>query len=166
MLRTEERESVRKSFLTIWIIWASMFGSLAIYVLICLMLGDKIKSGVSPDVPVQLIKNILAVVSAAEIVIAYVIRRLMLTARKSPGTSQVAGRYSAAVLISLAISESIGIYGFILFLLGEGFPMPYIFIAISATAMIFYRPKTDEFEQFSSYLNNEKNAKGKDNDDF
>lgn len=148
MLNTEETEPTGKSLLTIWIIWASMLGSLAAYVLVCHLLGEEIKSGVSPDIPVRLIKSVLMAVSAAEIVIAWFLRRFMLTARKTSEPSQAVGKYAAAVVISLAISESIAIYGLILFFIGEDFPTFYSFTALSAAAMIFYRPKSDEFERF------------------
>lgn len=55
-------------------------------------------------------------------------------------------KYTTAVIVSLVLSESIGIYGFVLFLLGDDFRTLYIFIGISALAMFFYRPKREELE--------------------
>jgi hypothetical protein len=144
MLNIEEKKQIN----IIRIIWASMLGTLAVYVLIACMFGGQIKADIGPDIPVGLIKNILILVSAVEIVAAGFIRRFILTIRKPADASRIAKRYVAAVIVSLAMSESVGIYGLILFLIGEGFPTLYTFIALSAGAMIFYRPKTDEFEQF------------------
>lgn len=152
MLNTEAKKQIN----IIRIIWASMLGTLAVYVLICYIFGDEIKSGISPDIPVGLIKNILIVVSAVELVAAGFIRKFMLRGRTQVNpafrteASQIAKRYTAAVLVSLAISESIGIYGLVLFFIGEGFPTLYTFIAISAGAMIFFRPKAEEFGQFAA----------------
>ncbi len=145
MLNTEEKKQMN----IIRILWASMLGTLAVYVLIAYMFGEEIKSGLSPDIPVGTIKNILILVSAAEIVAAGFIRRFMLI-RKSAEASQITKRYTAAVLVSLAMSESVGIYGLILFFIGEGFPTLYTFIAISAGAMIFFRPRAEEFRQFAA----------------
>jgi len=50
------------------------------------------------------------------------------------------------MIVSLALSESIGIYGLVLFLLGDSFQTLYIFISISALAMFFYRPKREDLE--------------------
>lgn len=50
------------------------------------------------------------------------------------------------MVVSLALSESIGIYGFVLFLLGDSFGTLHIFVGISALAMFFYRPKREELE--------------------
>ena len=58
-------------------------------------------------------------------------------------------QYATAVIVSLALSESIGIYGFVLFLLGGGFKTLYTFIGISAVAMVFYRPKREEMEKLA-----------------
>ena len=58
-------------------------------------------------------------------------------------------QYTAVVVISLALVESIGIYGFVLFGLGGGLKTLYTFIGISALAMIFYRPKREELEKLA-----------------
>ncbi len=55
-------------------------------------------------------------------------------------------RYATAMVVSLALSESIGIYGFVLFLLGDNFRTLHIFVGISALAKFFYRPKREELE--------------------
>ena len=53
-------------------------------------------------------------------------------------------KYSIAVIASLAMSESIGIYGLVLFLLGKNAMDLYLLVGISAAAMFYYRPKKDE----------------------
>jgi hypothetical protein len=64
-------------------------------------------------------------------------------------TAPFVGKYTTFVIVSLALSESIGIYGFVLFLLGDSFQTLYTFIAVSALAMIFYRPKRKELEKLA-----------------
>lgn len=146
MLKTEEKKRLN----IIWTLWASLLGTLAVYVLICHIFGHRIKFDLGPDMPVGLIKNILVFVSALEIVAAGFIRKFLLTLRKSPENSRIIERYTAAVLVSLALSESVGIYGLILFFISKDFPTLYSFIALSAAAMVFYRPKTEEFGQFAA----------------
>ena len=53
-----------------------------------------------------------------------------------------------AVIISFAISEAIAIFGLILLFLGEGLPIVYVFMAVSALSMFFFRPDRDELEEF------------------
>jgi len=53
-------------------------------------------------------------------------------------------KYSAATIVALAMSESIGVYGLILFFLGKNSTDLYLLILISAAAMVIYRPRKDE----------------------
>jgi len=53
-------------------------------------------------------------------------------------------KYAIAMLVALAMSESIGIYGFVLFLLGRDVLDLYLLNLVSAAAMFTYRPKRDE----------------------
>ncbi len=149
MLKEEEKEQFRKSIMMIWIIWVAMLGTLAIYFMIVRFFGNEIKSNISYDIPLKKLKDILIVVSAVGVALAFFLRRFMLTMQKSPSfeISQVAGKYASAVLVSLAISETIAIFGLILYMLGADLTTFHIFIAFSAMAMVYYRPKTEEIKR-------------------
>ena len=51
---------------------------------------------------------------------------------------------SLPAIISWALSEGIGIFGFILFFLGRNTTDLYILILIAALAMFLYRPKKED----------------------
>ena len=156
-----------KNMLTLWIIWAAMLGSLAMYVIIGHLMGDEIGRNTNPDLPVDMMRRIFYLVAAIELLIAYYLRKFMLSGRiRSLGmTSTRAGaitskqpshivKYTNAMIISLALSDSIGIYGLLLFLLGDNFNTLYTFIGVSAFAMYFFRPKGYEIEMLTkTYLN-------------
>ena len=42
-----------------------------------------------------------------------------------------------------------GIYGMVLFLLGDSFETLHTFLILSAVAMLFFRPKRSEFEEYA-----------------
>jgi len=155
-------KKIDKNMLTLWIIWAAMLGSLAMYVIIAHLMGDEIGRNANPDFPVEMMRRILYLVSAIELLIAYYLRKFMLSGRiKGLGmTPTGAGainskqppylaKYSITMIISLALSESIGIYGLLLFLLGDNFNTLYTFIGVSAIAMYFFRPKRYEIEMLA-----------------
>ena len=52
----------------------------------------------------------------------------------------------ASDLVSLVLSELIGIMGLVLFFLGDNFQVLYTFMTISALVMFLYRPKREELE--------------------
>ncbi len=59
--------------------------------------------------------------------------------------AEAKNRYLMTVIVSMSLSESIGVFGFIMFILGDNFNTLYIFTGLSALGLYLYRPKVDEF---------------------
>jgi hypothetical protein len=161
MMEAQGKDAIDKGMRILWFIWGAMVCSLLIYIFVCHQLGEGFGEGGGADVPVVLLRNIFFILAAAELVMSYFLRRFMLKDRPRTAGAAIVRRasalnqlpfliqYFAAVVISLALSESIGIYGLVLFLLGGGFKTLYTFIAVSALAMVFYRPKRAEMERLA-----------------
>jgi hypothetical protein len=170
VMQTEQSKAIDKGMRSLWFIWAAMFWSLLIYVFICHQPGIGFKGGEGTALFVPLLRKILFGVAAAELIMAYYLRRFMLKGRSSVAGAHIVrgsvtlnqppfvGHYCAAVIISLAFSESIGIYGFVLFMFGGEFTTLYIFMAVSALAMVFYRPKREELEKLAMAYNKQPGA--------
>jgi hypothetical protein len=161
MLEAQEKEAINKGMLTLWVIWAAMLGSLFIYIVVCHILGEGFGGVEGSDLPIGLLRKILAGMGVVVVLLAYFKRRSMLSDQRGipqpKPVERMAGwntipfvaKYVAVVIVALALSESIGIYGFVLFLLGDSFRTLYTFIAVSALAMVFYRPKREELERLA-----------------
>ena len=162
-MEAQEKNALDKGMKTLWLIWAAMLVSLLIYIFLCHQLGEGFKGTGASNVPIGLLRNIFFVVAVADLIVSYYLRRFTLKGRtRAAGVTAGKGlfaqkqpafvsQYSAAVIVTLALSESIGIYGLVLFLLGGGFKTLYIFIVVSALAMVFYRPrpKREEMEKLA-----------------
>jgi len=158
MVEVAERGTNEKGLRTLWIIWAAMVGSLLVYVFLCHQFGEEIRPTGIHDLPVGLIRNILSIVTIVTLFLTCFIRKHMLEGRLGcsgaglfePGAASsqpsLLIHYTTAVIMSLVLSDSIGIYGLVLFFLGDSFRTLHVFIGISALAMYFYRPKREEFE--------------------
>jgi hypothetical protein len=158
MVEVGEKGTSEKGLRTLWIIWAAMVGSLLVYVFLCHQFGEEMRPTGIHDLPVGLIRNILSVVTLVTLILAHFIRKRMLEGRLGssgsgllkPGAASSEPSslilYTTAVILSLVLSDSIGIYGLVLFMLGDSFRTLHVFIGISALAMYFYRPKREEFE--------------------
>ena len=121
-------------------------------------LGEGIRQQQAQGINLSLMRNILMVIGIFEIVIIHLLRKFMLpknpegsTVRVEdspsiPGTAGVIAKYTTTTVITLALAESIGIYGLVLFFLGDGFQTLYLFMAVSAVVMFYYRPKKHELE--------------------
>ena len=158
MLVPEEKEAIEKGFSSVLIIWGAMLASLFIYVFISHVAGDQIRQTQNSGIPIALMRNILFGIAAAELVLTYYLRKKMLTGRPEGPTSDIPlksdqpkplARYTTAIIVSLAICESIGIYGLMLFLLGDEYQTLYIFIGVAAIAMVFFRPKREELVELA-----------------
>jgi F0F1-type ATP synthase membrane subunit c/vacuolar-type H+-ATPase subunit K len=158
MVAVSEKGVNQNQLSVLWIIWGAMAASLCIYVLICHLMGDGIRQSVGFDFPLDLLRNILYGVGFFTLFLTHFLRRFILAAKSRGSVSMsskipplkypppVIGKYTSAMLLSLALSESIGIYGLVLFFLGDSFQALYIFIGISALGIFHYRPKQHEIE--------------------
>ncbi|MBI4684598.1 MAG: hypothetical protein HY755_05325 [Nitrospirae bacterium] len=159
MLEVKEKVDLKKGMQTLWIIWALMIGSLAIYVVACYVTGDKIKINLE-IYSFSLFKNILYIVVAVELVVAHYMRKFLLRVRSGKIAKESDGsiyrsalnKYTTALVSSLAIADSIGIYGVVLFFMSKDFQSLYIFVTISAIAMFIYRPKREGVEKLAMNL--------------
>lgn len=167
MMDTTESELIEKGMRTLWLIWAAMLGSLCIYVFICHQFGDKIRVNGGSNLTIGTLKNILYLVVIVTLLITYFLRKFMLSGQFGQSASKIHNltfpanpapflpRYTTALILSQALSESIGIYGLVLFLLGDSYQTLYTFIGISALAMFYYRPKTEEIEKLAMTMKSE-----------
>ena len=149
----QSQEILSKELRTLRFIWWAMLGSLAVYFFLCLQFEDALRQPQGEEFPLAVLKNALCVVAAIEILFIALVRRFMLKAasQKSDANKRSnanpLARYTVIVVLSLAIADSIGIYGLLLFMLGEDFQTLYVFIFLAVLMMFWHRPKTGEYEE-------------------
>lgn len=131
------------------IIWMALLGSLAVYLIAGRFIAPEFASPVSGET-FAILRIALYVLGCVTLIATGYVRKLILAATgPSAGPAQdgqpsALQKYSSAVIASLAMSESIGIYGLILFLLGKNSTDLYLLVGISAAAMFHFRPRQDE----------------------
>jgi hypothetical protein len=167
MLVEHQEKAIEKGLLTLWIIWAAIMGSLLIYVFFCHQFGDEIRRDMGENFPLPLMRNILYGIAIIMLFLTHFFKRFLLggtfsgalskSVKSGPHSNQppFLAKYATALIVSLALSESIGIYGFVLFLLGDDFHTLYIFIGISALAIYVHRPKREEIETLAIAMQTE-----------
>lgn len=145
----------------LWLLWAAMVFSVILYVVVAHLFGDEFRKAVDQELPISFLKEILYGISACLILLAFAVRRIMfpgidsdyrtMSMRNKPVQIQkdIRGKYTAAMLISLALSEAVAIFGLVLFFLGDTLQTFYVFISISMVAMLLLRPKRAELERYA-----------------
>ncbi|MFC1839610.1 hypothetical protein ACFL1N_08520 [Thermodesulfobacteriota bacterium] len=160
-MEASQKQTVESKLLVMWIIWGAMVVSLGVYIAICVLIGDKVRQTMGEGFPLVLIRNILFGISIVELIATHFIRKLMMREPEiDPGSISapepvaqepvnIHGKYLSAMVVSLALCESIGIYGLVLFFLGDSVQTMYTFMAVSAAGMLFHRPKREDLEELS-----------------
>ena len=114
----------------------------------------------------DMLRKIFYALAGITLIITRYIRRFVLSAggRAGPATqsyhSPVLQKYATAMIIAWALSESIGIYGLVLFLLGKNTTDLYLLILVAAAALLLYRPGRDEIMSLSESLTSGEAAAG------
>jgi len=100
-----------------------------------------------------LLRTILYVAAIVTMPITNLIRHIQLRLNQTmPGDKSAKSRYLLTVIVSMTLIESIGAYGLIMYLLGDGYNTLHIFIIVSALGMYLYRPKVSEYESIVEAL--------------
>lgn len=150
MLSAHELE---KGISVLKIIWTALTMSLIMYVFaVPVLLGEA--SAVIPDEAYANLRLVMYGAAFATLVASWYLRRFILArkpattpnrSRQHPGLQ----RYTTAMIVALAMSEAIGLYGLVLYLLGNNQTDLYSLTLLSAAAMTLYFPRKDDVIQLA-----------------
>jgi hypothetical protein len=145
-------QELNKAMRTLNIVFFALFSSLFFYLIVAYLLSK----GTQPAADPGILRPIFYAVSFVIVFITKPIRKKILGKRTSiapqPGTLQhpVVQKYMTAMINACALSEAIGIFGLVLFILGKSTMDLYILIIVSAFAILQYRPKRGELAALCS----------------
>ncbi len=163
MLDKAEMEQLNKGWIIIMIIWGSLLASLGVYLAVCKVI-EKDHVPILPDGDLSTVKPVLYGVSIVMLAVIYFFRRYLLNSygnNPMPETVQISamqpgnpavGKYLVVIIVSMAFSESIGIYGLVLFFLGKDMAALYQLLALSAIAMVFFGPRKNELIELATAM--------------
>jgi F0F1-type ATP synthase membrane subunit c/vacuolar-type H+-ATPase subunit K len=154
MLKQFNTSPEQNNFTVAWLIMATFVISQLIYIVICHAFGTEIQQGMAQEQRI-LIRTIFYVLAIATFPLTTLIRHILVRLNQTmPGNKSAQQRYLTTVIVSLAMIESVGIYGFIMFILGDDFNTLYIFSGLAILGFFLQRPKQDEYQTIVSALNN------------
>jgi len=142
-------QELDKELFRLKIIWVAILVSLPIYLYVGLNAGTDQHTSMNEDTFFKF-RAILYIISFVTLFVTRYVRNLILSAKgqgilfKQTSQHPVLMKYSVSMIVALALSESIAIYGLVLFFLGKNAIDLYLLILVSAAAMLTYRPKKSE----------------------
>ncbi|MBK8816631.1 MAG: hypothetical protein IPN42_14525 [Methylococcaceae bacterium] len=128
-----------------WFIAGLMLVSLLVYWGICYRFGHELQEPLPEDRRV-LIRTVFYAIAIATFPLTNLIRHIQLRLNQTmPGNKPAKARYLLTVMVSMLLVESVGVLGFVMFMLGDDFNSLYIFLGLSALGVYLYRPKVHEY---------------------
>jgi len=155
MISNEEIEKVTKGWIALNIIWAGMLifqvSLLFVFLLFVVPHKDKINISFNKEV-IDVLRIVFYTISFITLIATKYIRKFILSGKmlkkfhqdSKQNTHPVRARYTIAMIIALAMSDSIGVDGFLLFLISKNQLDLYLLVLISIAAIIYYCPKKKE----------------------
>lgn len=157
MLTDLQTSSVKPDFTVAWIVVAAMMVSQLIYIGICHYFGTQIQQGLDLEQRV-FIRTLFYALAIATFPLTTLIRHILVRLNQTmPGSKTAAQRYLVSVIVSQAMMESVGIFGLVMFILGDDFNTLYIFCGLAILGCFLQRPKPEEYHSIVAALANRTN---------
>lgn len=140
-----------------WLIVGMMLVTLLTYLVICFTLGSELQEPL-PEITRVKIRTALYIIAIVTFPMTNLIRHIQLKLNQTMPLTQAnyraeaKKRYLLTIIVSMAAVESIGVFGFLLFMFGDGVNNLIIFTVLSALGMFLYRPKLDEYSYIVELL--------------
>lgn len=155
-LRITQLKILQKELAHHWLMVFLVFLSLVSYAVICHHFQhDRIPPLLEEQRMV--IRSVFYVLAIIALPITNLIRHIQLRLNQTvPGKNSAKNRYGYTVLVSMVMMEGIGLLGFVMFMLGDGFNTLYIFLGLSTLGLFLYRPKPGEYASVVEALSHQK----------
>ncbi|MCQ8104306.1 hypothetical protein NP590_09325 [Methylomonas sp. SURF-2] len=135
-----------------WLICLAMLSSLLIYNLLGQLWGDEIRHPL--DEPQRIVlRTILYIVAIVLFPLTNLLRHILLRLNQTmPGKKTAGQRYLVTILVTQSMVEIVGLFGFIMFVLGDDFNTLYIFTLLGAVGVYLHKPKREELQSILDAL--------------
>jgi F0F1-type ATP synthase membrane subunit c/vacuolar-type H+-ATPase subunit K len=159
-------QELNKGMTTLKSLWFALFASLMLYVLGALQIKSSAHTTFSPEA-YNTLRLILFGVAFVTLVVTWYVRKHLLStkvaakaadaanaanAAKSTPHHPAVARYTTIMITAMGLSEAIGIYGFILYILGKNQIDLYLLTALAAAAMTLYYPKRQDIVELAQKM--------------
>jgi hypothetical protein len=152
-----DHESLKSDLKLPHLIVGIMLVMLVTYLIICFTFATELQEPL-PEITRVKIRTALYIVAIVSFPMTNLLRHIQLRLNQTMPLTQLAyraeakKRYLLTVIVSMTLMETIGAFGFVLFMLGDGRNNLLIFIGLSALGMFLYRPKLHEYSQIVESL--------------
>ena len=150
-------EEIERKMRLVWVLWLACLSEPVVLAVIVFGFGDQIRESVALDgsLPLTVIRSVLIGLAALSLIGSGLLRRVLLRPRQdgpaAAGTTppSYSVLYRARVMVPMAMAATPGVFGFVLFCLGDSLMVFSGFALASLLGLLWHRPSTDEFVVFA-----------------
>jgi len=142
-----------KSDLTLhWIIVGMMLCLLIAYNIICHFFAAEIQIEMAEEQRV-FIRTVFYIIAIILFPMVNLLRHILLRLNQTmPGNNPAKNRYFMTITTTLVVIETVGIFGLIMFIFGDGYNTLYIFTTLGTLGIFLHRPRYEEYKQIIELL--------------
>lgn len=148
----DEMKALNAGWKTILLVWWAILVSLVVYFVVGHFMQDLLETDPNLVETMGIIKTAFYSVTLIILIGVHFLRPYLLArpmALVHPGQAALGkhpavSKYALVILIVTAMLEIIGILGFVVFLMSKETETFYLFLVISAVAMVHFRPRKEE----------------------
>ena len=168
VMNDDEEGQLDGAWTTILFMWVGLPLSLGIYIAIAIAMGDMgMGKPEGPADPYAVMGYVMYALVVVQLPAAYLIRKAVINGQvrsklavgfgliKALLPQTATGRYLAAVMVSAAVIQCIGIYGLILYVTNADYFALYFMVGLAAIAQLYLRPRKQEFLDLADRLREE-----------
>ncbi|OHX34836.1 hypothetical protein BJL95_12205 [Methylomonas sp. LWB] len=101
----------------------------------------------------ELIRSVLYGIAIVLFPFTNLLRHVLLRLNQTmPGPKPAAARYLVTIAVTQGLIEWVGLFGFGMFLIGDGYNTLYIFSLMAALGVYLHRPKAEEYRRIVAEL--------------
>jgi hypothetical protein len=152
-----EHKQLNSDLLLPWIVVGTMLLMLVATIMVCHVLGEQIQQ-VMPENQRATLRTLLYAVAIVTFPLTNLIRHIQLRLNQTmpcPDThyqQHAKSRYLLTIIVSMSLVEVVGMFGLVMFIVGDSFNTLYILTGLSVLGLFLYRPKTDEYANIIATL--------------
>jgi len=148
-------QQMQSDFLISGIIRAGALIGLIAMVMICHFYAEQIQLNFEVQDRIVL-RTVLYVVAILSFPLMKFVRHVLMRLNQtSKGNKTAKYRYLLTIFISMTLAEGLGLFGVLMYVLGDNYNTLYIFVGLSALAMYLYQPSKEEYASIVDALETE-----------
>ncbi len=128
-----------------WFVVGGVVTMLGGYVLACQYFGPQMQIP-SEESQRVFIRSVLYAIAIVIFPLAILLRYIMLRLNQTmPGEAPAAKRYLVTIVLTQTMTETVALFGLLMFVLGDDYNTLYIFSSMAALGIYLHRPKMEEY---------------------